>query len=131
MDRINRWFWTALTESVKASIHALKLHHNGLESHTTRRRRKSEGGRNGGGWRIRHLGPWPLQSKLGLALPNRSYTNGTHDSIERRTRNKDRKMVKDPRDRRRKNELITGCHILIDIYDRDNEMSGEVNREVL
>ena len=130
MDRVTRWFWTALNESVKASIHALKLHHNGLESHTTRRRR-SRGGRNGGGWRIRPLGPWPFRSKLGLALPSKSYTDGTHDSIERRIRSKDRKMVKDPHDSRRKNELITGRHIPIDIYDRDNEMSGEVNREVL
>ena len=40
-------------------------------------------------------------------------------------------MVKDPRDSRKKNELITSCRIPIDIYDRDNEMRGEVNGKVL
>ena len=30
---------------------------------------------------------------------------------------RDRKMVKDPHDSRRKNELITGRHIPIDIYE--------------
>ena len=37
-----------IIESVKESIHALKLCHDGLESHTTTQRR-SRGGRNGGG----------------------------------------------------------------------------------
>jgi len=40
-------------------------------------------------------------------------------------------MVKDPRDSRRKNEFITVRRILIDIYNRDNEMRKEVYREVL
>ena len=40
-------------------------------------------------------------------------------------------MVKDPRDSRRKNELIMSHCIPIDIYDRDNEMSGKVYGEVL
>ena len=35
-------------------------------------------------------------------------------------------MVKDLCDSRRKKEFITGCYIPIDIYDRDNEMRGEV-----
>ena len=37
-----------ITKSVKTSIHVLKLRHDDLNSHTTTRRR-SEGGRNGGG----------------------------------------------------------------------------------
>ena len=55
--------------------------------------------------------------KLGFAPPNESCADGTHDNVETRIRNKDRKMVKDLRDSRRKNELITGHHIVIDIYD--------------
>ena len=86
------------SESVKASIHALKLRHDCLKSHTTHQRRKSRGGRNGRGWRIRCLGLRLLLSKLGLALLNRSCADGTHDSIARIIRNKDRKMTKDPCD---------------------------------
>ena len=70
------------SESIKVSIHALKLCHDCLKSHTTRRRRMIGGGRNGRGWRIHHLGLRPLRSKLGLAPPNRHYVDGTHDSIE-------------------------------------------------
>ena len=38
-----------IIESVKVSIHALKLHQDGLKRHTTTQRRRSGGGRNGGG----------------------------------------------------------------------------------
>ena len=120
-----------VTESVKASINALKLCHDRLESHTTTRRRKSGGGRNGRGWRIHCLHPRLLQSKLGLASPNRSCANGTHDSIERRIKKRDGKMVKDLCDSRRKNELIMGRRIPIDIYERKNEMKRKVYGEVL
>ena len=44
-----------ITESVKASIHALKLHHDDLKCHSTTRRRKSRGGRNSRSYRISHL----------------------------------------------------------------------------
>ena len=54
-----------------------------------------------------------------------------HDSVERRIRNRDKKMVKDLHDSQRKNKLITGRCIHIDIYNRDNEMSGEVNGKIL
>ena len=40
-------------------------------------------------------------------------------------------MVKDLRDSWRKNELITGHYIVIDIYDWDNEMRKEVYKEGL
>ena len=40
-----------------------------------------------------------------------------HDSVERRIRNRDKKMVKDLHDSQRKNKLITGRCIHIDIYD--------------
>ena len=68
---------------------------------------------------------------MGLALSNRSCVDGTYDRIERRIRNRDRRMRQDPCDSQRKNESIMGRHIPIDIYDRDNEMRREVYREVL
>ena len=87
------------SECIKVSIHALKLHHDCLESHnTSRRRRRSGGGWNGGGERICRLGLWPLRSKLSLALSNKHRFNGTHDSVERRIRNRDRRMAKHPCD---------------------------------
>ena len=96
------------SKSIKVSIYALKLRHDCLKSHTNSQRRKSGSGRNGRGWRIRRLGPRLLLLKLGLASSNRSCADGTHDSIKRRIRNKDRKMVKAPCDSWRKNEFITG-----------------------
>ena len=83
------------------------------------------------GWRSHHLGLWPLRLKLGLTPPNRHCIDGTHDSIERRIKNRDRKMAKDPCDSQRKNELNTGCRIPIDIYDRDNEMKGKFYGNIL
>ena len=91
-----------ITETIKASIHALKLRHNGLEGHTTNQRRRNKGGRNSRGWRIGYLYLRPLQSKLGLTLPNRSCTDGTHEGVIGRIRNRDRKMAKDPHDSQRK-----------------------------
>ena len=120
-----------ITESVKVSIHVLKLHHDGLESHTTTRRRRSGGRRNGGGWRISRLRPWLFRSKLGLAPLNRHGVDGTHDSEVGRIRNRDGKMAKDPRDSQRKKELIMDRRITIDIYDRDNEMRGKVYGKIL
>ena len=40
-------------------------------------------------------------------------------------------MVKNPRDSRRKNELITGRRILIDIYKEEYEVRGKNNSESL
>ena len=120
-----------ITESVKASIHALKLHHDGLKSHSTTQQRRSRGGRNSKSCRISRLRPWSLQSKLGLTPPNRSYTNGTYNSEVRRIRNRDIKMAKTPHDSRRKNELITGRCILIDINEGSNKVNGEVYIKIL
>ena len=80
---------------------------------------------------ITHLRLWPLQSKLSLTPLNKTDVDGTHGGIVRRIRNRDGKMVKDPRDSRKKNELITGCHILIEIKDRSDELRGEANRKIL
>ena len=41
------------------------------------------------------------------------------------------KMAKDLCDSQRKDELIIGCRILIDIKDRSDEVRGEVYGEVL
>jgi len=68
---------------------------------------------------------------LGLASLNKSYADGTHNSVIRRIKNRDRKMEKDPHDSRRKNELITGCCILININDGSDEVRGVVNRKIL
>ena len=40
-------------------------------------------------------------------------------------------MANDPRDSRRKNKLITGRCISIDIYERENKMKGKVYSKVL
>ena len=40
-------------------------------------------------------------------------------------------MAKDPHDSRRKDELIMGHRILIDIKDRSDEVSGKVYNKVL
>ena len=45
-----------ITECVKASIHALKLRHDHLEGHTTRRRRRSRCRWSGRYWRSHRLG---------------------------------------------------------------------------
>ena len=45
---------------VKASIHALKLCHDGLQGHTNYRKRRSKGGRSYRIYMIGHLRSWPL-----------------------------------------------------------------------
>ena len=40
-------------------------------------------------------------------------------------------MLKGPRDRRRKDELITSSGILIDINNRCDEMRGKINGKIL
>ena len=40
-------------------------------------------------------------------------------------------MAKGPHDSQRKDELITGRRILIDIKDRSDKVKGEVNRKIL
>ena len=44
---------------------------------------------------------------------------------------RDRGMTNDPRDSRRKDKLIIGRRILIDIYKGENEMRGKVYSKVL
>ena len=108
-------------EMVKTSIHPLKLCHDGLQSHTNYRRRRSrygrsrEGGRKNRSSRIVCLCLWPLQSKLGLALLNKTCNDGTHGGEERRVRNRNGEVSEDTRDSRRKDELITCSRILIHI----------------
>ena len=40
-------------------------------------------------------------------------------------------MAKGPRDSQRKDELITGRRILIDIKDRSDKVKGEVDKKIL
>ena len=40
-------------------------------------------------------------------------------------------MTENPRDSRRKNELITGHYILIDIYKGEYKVRGKINNESL
>jgi len=65
--------------------------------------------------------------KLGLTLSDGSRIYGTHDREMRRCGIRDKKMVKDPRDSGKKNELITGRCIPIDIYEGYNEVRGKIN----
>ena len=89
------------------------------------------------GWKSHHLDPWLLQSKLGLVLRNKRRANGTYDSEVRRLGIRSRKMVYDPSDSRRKDKLIIGCCIPIDIHkrerkrERENEMRGKIYSKVL
>ena len=113
------------SESTKASIHMLKLCHDHLKRHITRERRSR------GGWRSRCLGPWPFWSKLDLAPSNSTNVNGMHNGEMIRLRIGDKGVANDPRDSKRKDKFITGCHILIDIYKRENEMRRKVYSKVL
>ena len=106
------------------SIYALKLCHDGFQGHLT-----SRGGRSRR--RTNRLHTWLLRSKLGLTPSNRIGVDITHGGEIRRIKNGDRKIVKDPCDNRRKDELITGRRILIDIKDRSDEVRREVNRKIL
>ena len=66
-----------IIESVEASIHALKLRHDVLECHSTRRR-----GKSGCGWSRRSgrsCCTKPPQSKLRLAPFNGSVVNDTYN----------------------------------------------------
>ena len=106
-----------ITESVKASIHALKLHHNRIKSHTTHRRRGSGGGRSRRSGRSCYLCLGRLRSELCLVSLNGSSVNGTYHEKMRRNGKGNGKMAKNLRDSRRKNKLITGRCILVDIYE--------------
>ena len=75
---------------------------------------------------------------LGLPRPqlcrtpsNGSCIYGTQICEVRRLKIKDGKMAKEPRDSQRKNELTTGCRILIDIYKGEYEVKMEVYRDIL
>ena len=58
----------------------------------------------------------PPRSKLCLAPSDDSNIYGTHNWKMMRLRKGDRKVAKKPCDSQRKNELITGHRISIDIY---------------
>ena len=118
-----------ISESAKVSIHAFKLSHDDLQGHITSRGRRRSGGWNSKSCRTGRLHTWLLQSKLSLTPPNKTGVDETHGGVVRRNGNGNGKVAKDPRDSRRKDELITGRRILIDIEDKSDEMRGEVKKE--
>ena len=63
--------------------------------------------------------------EAGLVLPNRRRANGTYDGEVRRLGIRSRKMAYGPCDSRRKDKLITGCCIPIDIHERERERERE------
>ena len=115
-----------IAESVKASIHAHKLCHDGLKCHSTHRRQRSDRSR-----RSCHLCSGLPRSKLCRTLSNSSCIYSTHENEVRRLRIGDRKMAKELHDSRRKDELITGHRILIDIYKGEYEVRRKVDRDIL
>ena len=118
-----------ISESVKVSIHAFKLCHDDLQGHITSRGRRRRGGWNNRSCRIGSFHTWLVQSKLSLTPPNKTGVDDTRGGVVRRNRNGNGKVAKDPRDNRRKDELITGRRIMIDIEDRSDEVRGEVKKE--
>ena len=70
---------------------------------------------------------WLFRLKLGLTPSDSSSVYGTHDRKMRRLGIRDRKMVKNPCDSRRKNELITGRRIPIDIYNEEYKVRRKIN----
>jgi len=120
-----------ISESVKASIQALKLHHDSLKRHTTHgRRRRSGGGWSGMGQRTRRLSLWPLRSKLGLAPSNGPRADVTHNGEVRKLGTRDRGVVNDPRDRKRKDKLYHGSLYPYN-YKGVYEVKRKVNSKVL
>ena len=115
-----------ITECVKASIHALKLCQDDLKGHTTRRWRRSERSR-----RSHLLNLWPLRLKLGLALSKGSSIYGTHRGEVCRLRIGNRLVAENPRNSRRKNKLITGRCIPINIYEGEDEVREKIYSESL
>ena len=120
-----------IAKSVKVSIHTHKLCHDGLKCHSTCWRRRSEGGWSGRRWRSCCLYLGLPRSKLCCASSNSSYIDGTHECEVGRLGIGDKEMVKEPRDSRRKNELIMGRRIPIDIYKGEYEVRRKVNRKIL
>ena len=118
-----------ISESVKVSIHAFKLCHDDLQGHVTSRGRRRRGGWTNKSCRIGSFHTWLVQSKLSLTPPNKTGVDDTRGGVVRRNRNGNGKVAKDPRDNRRKDELIMGRRIVIDIEDRSDEVRGEVKKE--
>ena len=109
-----------IIESVEASIHALKLCGDVIECHAAHRR-----GGIGYGWSRRNgrsCQTGPPQTKLRLASFNGSGVIDTHHVKVVRSRKENIKMAYDPCDSGRKDKLIMGRRILINIYDGKNEM---------
>ena len=119
--------------TTKVSLHPLKLLYDGLEGHTTNHggRRSRRRGWNSRSCKIGCLYLWLLWSKLSLTLPDKTSADGTYDVEKRRQRNQNVKVLKDSRDSRKKDKLITSSGILIHIYNRCDEVRGKVDGKIL
>ena len=62
---------------------------------------------------------------------DRTIADGTHDGEKRREKNRNGEVLKDLRDCRRKDELITGSSVLIHINDKCDEVRGKVDGKIL
>ena len=60
-----------------------------------------------------------------------NHADGTYDGEVRRLGIRDRGVANDPCDSRRKDKLITGRRISINIHERENEMREKVYSKVL
>ena len=83
------------------------------------------------GWRSHRLDLWPLQSKLGLTPLNKRCVDGTYDDEMSILKIGNRGVANDLCHSRRKDKLITGCCISIDIDERENEVRREVYGKIL
>ena len=57
--------------------------------------------------------------------------SGTHDGEMRRLKIRNRGVANDPRDSKRKDKLITGRRVSIDIEERENEVRRAVYGKIL
>ena len=57
--------------------------------------------------------------------------NGTHNGEMRRLKIRNRGVANDPHDSKRKDKLITGRRVSIDIDERENEVRREVYGKIL
>ena len=113
----------SIQTTTKVNMYLLKLLHDGLKGHTTNCRVKMSGrsqswrGWNSRSCRIHRLHMRPFRLKLSLTPLDRTSTNGTHNGKERWERNGNKEVCEDPRDNQKKDELIMGSCVSINIYN--------------
>ena len=91
----------------------------------------SQRGWNSRSCRISHLQTWVFWIKLSLTPLDRTSIDGTHNGEERWKRNGIKEVCDDLRDSQRKDELIMGSSVFIDIYNRCFKVRGKIDGEIL